>query len=139
MFLLKDPLSKITTDGKKITCTRNEMQLTLSRATFPWLQPGYFDMHLRDKNCRPYHVNSTHIIVKTTYGDCKTVAKTSSRDVIYRNVLKALATTLSAIPGTLATRVPDVLFPFQCRFDREQMDSIPLALKPEQNNTGMQY
>lgn len=30
-----------------------------------------------------------------------------------------------AQPGKLVTRVPDVLFPFQCRFDRKKMASIP--------------
>ena len=98
------------------------MQLTLDRLTYPWLHPKYFDMHLIAGNCRPYHVNFTHIIVKTTYGECKTMKRNSADGVIYRNILMAF---VKAQPGELVTRVPDVLFPFQCRFDHKKMTSIP--------------
>ena len=98
------------------------MQLALDRAAYPWLQPKYFDMHLLDNSCRPYHVNFTHIIVKTSYGDCKTEAENSSHGVTYRNILMALVRVPSGIP---VTRVPDVWFPFQCRADHKKMASIP--------------
>ena len=79
-------------------------------------------MHLIAGNCRPYHVNFTHIIVKTTYGECKTMKRNSADGVIYRNILMAF---VKAQPGELVTRVPDVLFPFQCRFNHKKMTSIP--------------
>ena len=101
------------------------MQLTFNRSTYPWLQPKYFDMHLLDNSCRPYHVNFTHIVVKTTYGNCKTVAKNSSHDVTYRNIFMAMVRTSSA---KVITRVPNVWFPFQCRFDHTKMESIPFKL-----------
>lgn len=116
-----DP-SSISVDGRKTSCTRDEMQLTLDRLTYPWLHQKYFDMHLIDDNCRPYHVNFTHIIVKTTYRECKTMKINSADGVIYRNTLMAF---VKAQPGELVTRVPDVLFPFQCRFDDKKMTSIP--------------
>jgi len=119
-----DP-SYISTEGKKTTCTRDEMQLTLNRSTYPWLQPKYFDMHLLDNSCRPYHVNFTHIVVKTTYGNCKTVVKNSSHDVTYRNIFMAMVRTSSA---KVITRVPNVWFPFQCRFDHTKMESTPFKL-----------
>ncbi|KAL9978550.1 hypothetical protein ACROYT_G016078 [Oculina patagonica] len=123
IMLRKIDSSSISVDGKKISCTPNEMQLTLDRVTYPWLHPNFFDIHLMDDNCRPYHMNFTHIIVKTTYGECKTVKKNSADGVIYRNILMAF---VKARPGELVTRLPDVLFPFQCRFDRKQKAPAPL-------------
>ena len=125
LFLFSTDPSNISTDGKTVTCTPHEMQLTLNRLTYPWLQPKYFDMHLVDNRCRPYHVNFTHIIVKTTYGNCKTVAYNSSYDVTYRNILMAF---VKAPSGILITRVPDVLFPFQCRFNHKKRASISSEL-----------
>ena len=52
------------------------------------------------------------MIVKTGYGDCKTKADIRNHDVIYSNALIALA---RPIPGTIITRFPDVLIPFECR------------------------
>ena len=97
------------------------MQLTLDRLTYPWLQPKYFDMRLLDSNCRPFHGNVTHVIVKTKHEECNTVRTSSPGGVIYRNILMAL---LRPQPGRLVTRVPDVLFPFQCRFDPKKVASI---------------
>ena len=97
------------------------MQLTLDRLTYPWLQPKYFDMRLLDSNCRPFHVNVTHVIVKTKHEECNTVRTNSPGGVIYRNILMAL---LRPQPGRLVTRVPNVLFPFQCRFDPKKVASI---------------
>ena len=76
-----DP-SNVSSDGKQVTCSRDEMYLKLDHLMFPWLRPQYFDIYLLDKNCRPYHVNFTHMIVKTGYGDCKTKADIRNHDVI---------------------------------------------------------
>lgn len=109
-----DP-SSISLGGRDISCLRDEMQLTLSRLTYPWLHPKYFDMHLLDNSCGLFHVNFTHIIVKTTYGECKTARRnTADGVIIYGNILIAL---VKFQPGQVITRVPDVFFPFQCRFD----------------------
>ena len=107
------------------------MQLTLNRLTFPWLHPKYFDMHLLDDNCGPFHVNFTHIIVKTTYGECKTVRTNSADGVIYRNILMAL---VRVQPEKVITRVPDVLLPFQCRFDRKKITSISSKMSGPKGN-----
>lgn len=99
------------------------MYLKLDHLIFPWLRPQYFDIYLLDKNCQPYHVNFTHMIVKTGYGDCKTKADIRNHDVIYSNALIALA---RPIPGTIITRFPDVLIPFECRLNLTNSDSGPL-------------
>lgn len=115
-----DP-SSISLGGRDISCTRDEMQLTLNRMTYPWLHPKYFDMHLLDNNCRLLHVNFTHIIVKTTYGECKTSRRSTADGVIYGNILMAF---VRFQPGQVITRVPDAFFPFQCRFDAKKMTSV---------------
>lgn len=115
-----DP-SSISFGGRDISCTRDEMQLTLNRMTYPWLHPKYFDMHLLDNNCRLFHVNFTHIIVKTTYGECKTSRRSTADGVIYGNILMAF---VRFQPGQVITRVPDAFFPFQCRFDAKKMTSV---------------
>lgn len=115
-----DP-SSISLGGRDISCTRDEMQLTLNRMTYPWLHPKYFDMHLLDNNCRLFHVNFTHIIVKTTYGECKTSRRSTADGVIYGNILMAF---VRFQPGQVITRVPDAFFPFQCRFDAKKMTSV---------------
>ena len=101
------------------------MQLTLDRLIYPWLQPSYFKMHLLDNRCYPYLVNETHIIVKTSFRECKTMKKNSSHRITYRNVLMAF---VRGPPWRVITRVPDVFFPFQCRFDHEKMASISTEL-----------
>ena len=116
--------------GKQITCTHDDMQLTLDRLTYPWLHPKYFDMHLLDSNCRPYHVNFTHIMVKTKYVNCKTVKRNSPSGVTYRNTLIA---SLRPQPGTIITRVPDVLFPFQCQPNHGKLSSISTKDIPKGN------
>lgn len=119
---LIDP-SSISLGGRDISCTRDEMQLTLSRLTYPWLHPKYFDMHLLDNNCGLFHVNFTHIMVKTTYKECKTTRRNIADGVIiYDNILMAF---VRFQPGQVITRVPDVFFPFQCRFDPKKSTSIP--------------
>ena len=115
-----DP-SSISLAGRDISCTRDEMQLSLNRLTYPWLHPKYFDMHLLDDSCGISHVNFTHIIVITTYGGCKTTKKNTTDGVIYGNILMAF---VRFQPGQVITRVPDVFFPFQCRFDPKKMTSI---------------
>ena len=116
-----DP-SSISLGGRDISCTRDEMQLTLNRLTYPWLHPKYFDMHLIDTSCGLFHVNFTHIMVKTTYGECKTAKRNTAEGVIiYDNILMAF---VRFQPGQVITRVPDVFFPFQCRFDPKKMTPI---------------
>ena len=115
-----DP-SSISLGGRDISCMRDEMQLTLNRFTYPWLHPKYFDMHLLDNNCRLFHVNFTHITVKTTYGECRTSRRSTADGVIYGNILMAF---VRFQPGQVITRVPDVFFPFQCRLDLKKMTSI---------------
>ena len=115
-----DP-SSITLGGRDISCTRDEMQLTLNRLTYPWLHPKYFDMHLLDKDCGLFHVNFTHIIAKTAYGECKTRRRNTPDGVNYGNILMAF---VRFLPGQVITRVPDVFFPFQCLFDPKKTTSI---------------
>lgn len=108
------------------------MQLTLSRLTYPWLHPKYFDMHLLDNNCGLFHVNFTHIIVKTTYKECKTTRRNIADGVIiYDNILMAF---VRFQPGQVITRVPDVFFPFQCRFDPKKSTSIPSKTSDPKGN-----
>lgn len=115
-----DP-SSITLGGRDISCKRDEMQLTLNRLTYPWLHPKYFDMHLLDNDCGLFHVNFTHIVAKTAYGDCKTTRRNTADGVIYGNILMAF---VRFLPGQVITRVPDVFFPFQCLFDPKKTTSI---------------
>lgn len=96
------------------------MQLALSLLSYPWLQRKYFDMHLLDNRCKPYHTNVTHIIVKTKYGECKTIKDNSSDSVTYRNIFIAY---VRAASGKPITRVPDVLFPLQCQFNHREIAS----------------
>ena len=101
------------------------MQLTLDRLIYPWLQPSYFKMHLLDNRCYPSVVNETHIIVKTSFRECKTMKKNSSLLITYRNILMAF---VRAPPGRVITRVHDVFFPFQCRFEHKKVASISTEL-----------
>ncbi|XP_022782999.1 uncharacterized protein LOC111323825 [Stylophora pistillata] len=126
--LKKIDTSTISLLGKQITCAHDDMQLTLDRLTYPWLHPKSFDMHLLDSSCRPYHVNFTHIKVKTKYNECKTVGMNSSGGVAYHNVLIAL---LRPEPGRLVTRVPDILFPFHCQPNLRKVSSISLKDNPK--------
>lgn len=119
-----DP-SKISTDGKRVTCSRDGMQLNLDRLMYPWLQPSYFNMHLLDNHCQPYIINMTHIIVKTSFKDCKTMEKNSPRRITYRNILMAF---VRAPSWKVITRVPDIFFPFQCHFEREKVASVSTEL-----------
>lgn len=125
IMLKKIDPSNISTNGKKVTCSRDGMQLTLDRLIYPWLQPSYFKMHLLDNRCYPSVVNETHIIVKTSFRECKTMKKNSSLRITYRNILMAF---VRAPPGRVITRVHDVFFPFQCRFEHKKVASISTEL-----------
>ncbi|XP_031553040.1 uncharacterized protein LOC116290179 [Actinia tenebrosa] len=108
-------------DGVYTTCSESSFHVIMNRTLYPWLQPALKHLHLRDHSCEPWHINNTHIILNSSYDQCKTFRKESYREVIYDNVFIVHVKPRDDVP---VLDVPDIEFAIECRLRRKPLSRI---------------
>lgn len=108
-------------DGVYTTCSESSFHVIMNRTLYPWLQPSLKHLHLRDHSCEPWHINNTHIILNSTYDQCKTIRKESYGEIIYDNVFIVHVKPRDGFP---MLNVPDIEFDIECRLRRKPRTRI---------------
>ena len=101
-----------------VTCTRDFMQLNVKFNSPLWQTlPSKIDMHLNNKHCKPFLVNSSHVLIKTSHYNCGTKSKVTRDYLIFTNTFIAREET-----GTsqVVSFFPDVKVAFRCTYDRKK-------------------
>ena len=101
-----------------VTCTQDFMQLEVEFNSPLWQTlPSKIDMHLNDKHCKPFLVNSSHVLIKTSHYNCGTKSKVTRDHVIFTNTFIAREET-----GTsqVVSFFPDVKVVFRCTYNRKK-------------------
>lgn len=100
----------LTSRGLQVRCNPVSMDLIIDRSLFFYLDPGTFKFN--DTQCRPTYINSTHVVMRTPLGSCKT-RYTSNEDVItFSNAVD----TEVFHTGSPISRYPSHLFMFECMY-----------------------
>ena len=79
--------------------------------------PSKIDMHLNDKHCKPFLVNSSHVLIKTSHYNCGTKSKVTRNHIIFTNTFIAREETGA---GQVVSFFPDVEVAFRCTYDRKR-------------------
>ena len=79
--------------------------------------PSKIDMHLNDKLCKPFLVNSSHVLIKTSHYNCGTKSEVTGNRLIFTNTFIAREETGT---GQVVSFFPDVEVAFRCTYDRKK-------------------
>ena len=106
-----------------VTCARDFMQLNIRLNTQLWQKlPSKIEMHLADKHCKPFFVNSSHVFIRTSHYDCGTKSKVTQDHVIFTNSFIAREETQA---GQMVSYFPDVEVGFRCTYNRKKI--LPIS------------
>ena len=100
-----------------ITCGRDFIQLDVKFNPQIWERvQSKLEMHLIDKYCKPFYVNSTHASIRTPLYDCGTNLEVTKDHMIFSNSFM-----MSEEPevGQLVSFIPDVEVKFRCTYGRK--------------------
>ena len=113
-FIILEP-DDITSAGVTVTCKSQYMDVALNRLVYPWLVPGTLHMNLIQSNCTAYNVTDMQIRIQAPIYGCGTNTLRKNKFVLEsRNVF---ITREKRPPGFRITYLPDMHFPFICRYE----------------------
>ena len=115
-------LCLISDGSASVTCTRNEMTVTLEKETYHFFNAS--ELRLRYASCRATE-NSTHFIISTPLNDCGTSLNETEHVLIFWNEVQANA----LIIDNVVTRSHNVKLPFSCRYSRKSL--LTLGFTPQ--------
>ena len=75
------------------------------------------NMHLNDDHCKPFLVNSSHVLIKTSHYSCGTKSEVTKDHLIFTNKFIAREETRT---DQLVSFFPDVEVGFRCTYDRKK-------------------
>lgn len=107
----------ISEPGASVTCTRNNMTVTLEKETYHFFNVS--QLRLRYASCRATE-NSTHFMINTPLNDCGTLVNETEHFLIFWNEVQADA----LIIDNVVTRTHDIKLPFSCRYSRKTLQSL---------------
>ena len=102
-----------------ITCGRDFIQLDVKLNPKIWERvQSKLEMHLIDKYCKPFYVNSTHASIRTPLYNCGTNLEVTKDHMIFSNSFM-----MSEEPevGQLVSFILDVEVKFRCTYGRKNI------------------
>ena len=102
-----------------ITCGRDFIQLDVKLNPKIWERvQSKLEMHLIDKYCKPFYVNSTHVSIRTPLYNCGTKLEVTKDHMIFSNSFM-----MSEEPEVdqLVSFIPDVEVKFRCTYGRKNI------------------
>lgn len=105
--------------GVTLRCNPTSIDVTFNLLAFPWLHDKNYHIHLNSSECVPYEITPTFIKIRAPFTGCGTIFVEYSHVIIYYNNLIAHMTE-KLWPNLVITRVPDVVFPFKCAYERRK-------------------
>lgn len=101
-----------------VTCTQDFIQLDVKFNSRLWQTlRSKIDMYLNDDHCKPFLVNSSHVLIKTSHYNCGTKSEVTPDHLIFTNTFIAREETGT---GQVVSFFPDVEVTFRCTYDRKK-------------------
>ena len=100
-----------------VTCAKDFIQLDVELNSKLWQKvQTKLEMHLIDKNCKPFYINKTHVYIRTSLYDCGTKLEVTKDHVTFTNSFIVREETGA---GQLVSFIPDVEVDFRCIYARK--------------------
>lgn len=105
----------LTSDGVKVNCNSDFMDVSLSRLVYPWLDPGLLRISLIQSTCTAYTITDLEVTIQAPLGRCG--SKTNLQNKYTLRSRNTVITQPRRPEGVLITYLPEIHFPFTCDYE----------------------
>ncbi|XP_073232789.1 uncharacterized protein [Porites lutea] len=105
----------LTSDGVKVNCKSDFMDVSLSRLVYPWLDPGLLRISLIQSTCTAYTITDLEVRIQAPLSRCG--SKTNLKNKYTLRSRNTVITQPRRPEGVLITYLPEIHFPFTCDYE----------------------
>lgn len=105
----------LTSDGVKVNCNSDFMDVSLSRLVYPWLDPGLLRISLIQSTCTAYTITDLEVRIQAPLGRCG--SKTNLQNKYTLRSRNTVITQPRRPERVLITYLPEIHFPFTCDYE----------------------
>ncbi|KAM7443303.1 hypothetical protein ABFA07_007943 [Porites harrisoni] len=105
----------LTSDGVKVNCNSDFMDVSLSRLVYPWLDPGLLRISLIQSTCTAYTITDLEVRIQAPLSRCG--SKTNLRNKYTLRSRNTVITQPRRPEGVLITYLPEIHFLFTCDYE----------------------